>query len=584
MEIRSTRATLRAAPAGQVPEIPEGAPFVVGEELGSGGMGAVLSARQVRLGREVAVKRAHTASPTMTAALRQEAWVMGRLEHPNVVPVYDFARDEAGEPLLAMKRIGGRAWSDLLGADAALPEEARDDPLAWHLGVLLQVANALSYAHAQGILHRDLKPDNVMVGAFGEVYVLDWGVATAFAPTGDGWLPQAALQERLVGSPAYMAPEMFVPDPTRLGPHTDAYLFGGLLFELLAGEPPHEGESLETCRREAEAPADIDPDWPSDLAGLVEELLDPDPAVRPGLDEVRARIRRHLAGREVRRLLDSVDGQIAELEVRLAAGAEVAELHDRFGACRFGLERVLDRLPEESRALRLEHRLYDQLVRFELDQQRPEAAAVFLRELVDPDPALRRAVEEALASRDAERARLQAIARDAAPSTGSKARFDAVAVLAAVWLGLPLLLALLGWERSYGRMTFQSLVVLVALGMLFQIHGQELRASRFNRLVFTVIACSPSFGLVILLALWLQDAPVTTMITIRAVVDACLLLVAMLALDLTLVPVGVFYLGVSLLTARWPEHATPLLVGGTLVWSTIVLLRWRRALPGSVEV
>ncbi len=152
------------APGGEVP------PFELGQVLGEGGMGIVFEAVQTSLERTVAVKtlRPHAGQPDDALQLLREGRVTGLLEHPNVVPVHTLGRDSDGRPLIVMKRIDGTPWSSSI-AGVTVEERTSAAFLREHLGVLLQVAGALHFAHTVGILHRDVKPDNVMIGAFGEV-------------------------------------------------------------------------------------------------------------------------------------------------------------------------------------------------------------------------------------------------------------------------------------------------------------------------------------------------------------------------------------------------------------------------------
>ena len=168
--------------------------------LGEGGMGVVHLEKQVALDRKVAIKflRADTRTAHDVEALLSEAWRAGALEHPNILPIHALSLDEAGYPVIVMKRIEGVTWQALLRDPAAMAAHAPGKhPLDEHLRILQQVCNAAHFAHTRGIVHRDLKPENVMVGSFGEVYVVDWGLACAPGPAG-----------QLAGTPAYMAPEM----------------------------------------------------------------------------------------------------------------------------------------------------------------------------------------------------------------------------------------------------------------------------------------------------------------------------------------------------------------------------------------
>ena len=154
--------------------------LVTAHTLGEGGMGVVRLARQVALDRPVAVKTLKDAvrSRDMSLELLREAWITGSLEHPNVVPVYDLAMDPEGGPAIVLKRIEGVVWRDLLQDPEAVRQRfGAGDLLDWNLRTLISVCNAVAFAHERGIVHRDLKPENVMLGRFGEVYVLDWGIA-----------------------------------------------------------------------------------------------------------------------------------------------------------------------------------------------------------------------------------------------------------------------------------------------------------------------------------------------------------------------------------------------------------------------
>ncbi|MBM4319214.1 MAG: serine/threonine protein kinase, partial [Deltaproteobacteria bacterium] len=218
-------------------------------KLGEGGMGVVYLAEQVALGRPVAVK---SISPVRQDArtvgiLLHEAWITGQLEHPNVVPVYTLGQDEAGSPLLVMKRIEGVSWREVLSGKALLPagqgDGAETEPLVRHLQVLMQVCRAVHFAHSRGIIHCDLKPDNVMIGEFGEVYVLDWGVAVSLHQERDDSYPLARDVDSPVGTPAYMSPEQAMGQGCRFSPATDVYLLGAILHEILTGERRHTGNN-----------------------------------------------------------------------------------------------------------------------------------------------------------------------------------------------------------------------------------------------------------------------------------------------------------------------------------------------------
>lgn len=186
-------------------------------------MGVVYLARDAGLARDVAVKvLAHTDQEAFFA----EARITAQLQHPGVVPVYALGRVAGGDaPLIAMQRVEGQTWQAMIRTD---PPGGRPGALLHHLRILQRVLEACAYAHDQGFIHRDLKPANVMVGTFGRVFLLDWGLAVA---------ESEADSVEPAGTPAYMAPEMADAQP--LTRATDVYLLGAILFELLTGRAPH---------------------------------------------------------------------------------------------------------------------------------------------------------------------------------------------------------------------------------------------------------------------------------------------------------------------------------------------------------
>ncbi|MBL8860686.1 MAG: SUMF1/EgtB/PvdO family nonheme iron enzyme [Planctomycetes bacterium] len=253
---------LRAAPRGS-------ARFRAIRELGRGGMGVVLEVRDPELRRPLALKRMNprradepdaTLRQHFLARFLQEAQVTGQLEHPGIPPVHEFSVDEDG-PYFTMPVIRGQDLDEVFRR-ARAGDDGWSIPRA--LTVLLKVCEALSFAHAKGVVHRDLKPANVRIGRFGEVYVMDWGLARIAGrdePDPVRWSASGALSSvhtdreqadgsadralqtldgDVLGTPYYMAPEQARGDLARVGPRTDVYAVGGLLYLLLSGRAPYE--------------------------------------------------------------------------------------------------------------------------------------------------------------------------------------------------------------------------------------------------------------------------------------------------------------------------------------------------------
>ncbi len=215
-------------------------------ELGRGGMGVVYLARDTTLDREVALKIVDRPS-----GAGNEARIIARLEHPGIVPVHDFGELPDGRLFYAMKRVRG----DRLDRWAA---SGRD--LVERLAVFLRVCDAVAFAHAHGVVHRDLKPENVMVGQFGEVLVLDWGVALELRNAESGVRARGAPgEESIVGTPPYMAPEQARGDRTS-DHRVDVFALGAMLEEIAATSAPilaiaRKARSADPHARYQEVPA-----------------------------------------------------------------------------------------------------------------------------------------------------------------------------------------------------------------------------------------------------------------------------------------------------------------------------------------
>ena len=215
---------------GSVDDKGQRADYELSEVIGEGNMGTVWSARQSSLDREVAVKLPKRAAGGTLGREQfiSEVVVTGQLDHPNIVPIYDMGRDEAGQLFYAMKRVEGRPW------DACMHEPGRTRQE--NVEILMKVCDAIRFAHDRGVIHRDIKPQNIMVGKYGEVSVMDWGIALRLPGQGKS---ASVIKLSPAGTPAYMAPEMATANAADIGPHTDVYLLGAVLYEIITREPPH---------------------------------------------------------------------------------------------------------------------------------------------------------------------------------------------------------------------------------------------------------------------------------------------------------------------------------------------------------
>lgn len=236
-------------------------------ELGRGGMSSVHAARDLQLLRSAALKVMHPQAAASSVNHQQfivEARITAQLDHPSVVPVYEFGQDADGVPYITMRQIGGQTLESLIHADPG--ERLAPDNLRQVVRVLLRVCEALGYAHSRGVVHRDVKPSNVMIGDFGEVYIMDWGVALADPALAQGEAVRITAphepgveQAATVGTPAYMAPELTVDDLRQQGPWTDIFGVGATLYHVLAGQPPYGNQGQLSAVMAAAARGDRAP-------------------------------------------------------------------------------------------------------------------------------------------------------------------------------------------------------------------------------------------------------------------------------------------------------------------------------------
>jgi len=435
----------------------EASDLTVLKTLGTGGMGEVMLATQRALGREVALKRLSPHSPRDAAPeLLREALITGRLEHPNIVPVHMLAVSQEGEPFFVMKRIEGTPWRKLLKDPAALQRLSREssaEPLVLHLDIFLAVCDAVAFAHSRGVLHRDLKPDNVMVGAFGEVYVLDWGIAVGL--TRDAGLPVAGEITAVTGTPAYMAPEMAAADGKALGVQTDVFLLGATLFELLLGRPPHVGDSpldtLELAWRWKGPPADAA--VPEGLGEVLARAMARAPRDRyASVDELRGAVVQFLRHRDAVTLAVEAKARAQALSALLSApGApDDAEVHAVFSEARFGYSQALRIWPEYAAALRGRDEVTAAMVRYELRCERPAAARALLLAAA-PSPALEAEIA-ALEARLAERQTRLSALEQALDLDTAVAQRGAIALVQG--LAIALFIVAMGVLQRRGLFTF----------------------------------------------------------------------------------------------------------------------------------
>lgn len=369
------------------------------DRIAEGGMGQVRLAEQVSLGREVAVKSLlpHRRSSAHIEALTREARIVGRLEHPNIVPIHALGWDDEHGPVLVMKRVEGEEWGDVLERERDAEGGALSEHfLARHLRILIEIANAIAFAHSRGVIHRDVKPGNVMLGPYGEIYLLDWGVAFAVE---DGVPPS----NQLVGTPSYMAPEMVEGAP--VGATTDVYLLGATLHRILTGSNRNGGETMEEVllsawRASSQGyPAVV----PPGLAAICNRACARDAAERyASADAFREAIEEFLRYRSASLAMERAERDeraFLSLLDEPASREQRAAVASRYNGARYGFEEARREWPENERAREGLARIIERMARYELERGDLHAASALLDEHEGDLPELRGAVAQEEARR-----------------------------------------------------------------------------------------------------------------------------------------------------------------------------------------
>jgi serine/threonine-protein kinase len=264
--------------------------------LAKGGSAVLQTCRDSNLGRTVVMKTLHphlAQSEYMKARFLREARVTAQLQHPATVPVYELGHDVEGRLYFTMKKVEGETLREILDKQSlGDPKAIATYNLERMLGTIIQVANALSYAHVHGVVHRDVKPENILIGSYGEVVLLDWGVAKVWA-NDDSELKEEVEHEILTdpgqrpGTPLYMSPEQIRGGGDNIDARTDVYGIGAVLYEILTLKEPHRGENInetfEMILKESTVPAhERNPkrQVPKLLSAITMRALEKEPTMR----------------------------------------------------------------------------------------------------------------------------------------------------------------------------------------------------------------------------------------------------------------------------------------------------------------
>ncbi len=414
-------------------------------EIARGGMGAIFKGRDNDLGRELAIKvllDQHREAPDVVQRFVEEAQIGGQLQHPGIVPVYELGQFADRRPFISMKLVKGETLSALLDRRPDASAER-----AKFLGIFQQICQTMAYAHSRGVIHRDLKPANVMVGAFGEVQVMDWGLAKVLIAAGErkGEKPQApqpptsvvrtrrsmgsdtpivgdsqTIAGSVLGTPAYMPPEQALGEVDQLDERADVFALGAILCEILTGRPPYVGADpsavfrlatrgkLDDCFQRLDASG-----AETELLAIARNCLAAEPQDRPrDAGEVARRVTSHLAS--VAERLRTAEVERAAAEAKAAAerrarrrvlilSSIVVALIALAGAQAWRVQSQQARVKEETarREVRLRESVESALAQVRELQRAdrlPEARAVLNRVAGEVDPAAPSEVKAMFAS------------------------------------------------------------------------------------------------------------------------------------------------------------------------------------------
>lgn len=528
--------------------------------LGLGGSGVVELGNQRSLGRDIAVKRVH--NPSDERAVREllrEASITARLAHPAIVPVHRVFEETGLGPVVVMRYVDGRTWRSTLQGPVA-PER-----VAEQVRTVIELCYALEYAHSQEVLHLDLKPDNVLVGSYGEVYLIDWGIAMD--------LRQEPVRERVCGTPAYMAPEMLDPERAAISVRSDVYLLAGSLFEALHGHPPHRSPVIVEAMQAALRPVE----WPStqrvpiELDRILRRALSQDPEDRhPDVRSLRAELEAFLTHQDAERLLCRVSEELRDAR-RTIDRKTLKTLSDR-------VETALELWPSSQTA----HRLLREITARRVEVALREKDLAEAQRLVDgevPLPGrLVLAVEqlEGIARQNAEH--LAGLTLHDQPSLDGQERVLQGFLALSMVLGGALLFLRTGPLFQPAELLVQLGVLIVGWAALLGLRWKDVSgtwAARAAVQTVTVVMAGMLFNRVIGWRLGTAGVDVVR-------VDLLLAGVAFVLrshLHFAFIPTGLVFLTCSAAASLYPEHARTIILVAPALATAAALRFWRRRGP-----
>jgi eukaryotic-like serine/threonine-protein kinase len=459
-------------------------------------------------------------------------------------------------------------WGELMFDAAEVRKRfGEENLLEWNLRILQQVCNAVHFAHSHKIIHRDLKPENVMIGEFGEVYVLDWGLAVSLVDDGTGRLPLVSETNKLAGTPCYMAPETIEGVNAPLSERTDIYLLGSILFEIMTGHPPHMGETQEEIVASVlRSYPDIPVSAPSELARICRRAMLPDPSRRyRSADQLRNEINRFIQHQGSTRLEVKAQERLDELlEALSAKNPEQPDssqhLYNLFGECRFAYRQAAELWSENEAAIRGLRRATEAMVEYELGRGEVGAAATLMAELDKPSAELQQRMRDAVAARQKEQqriAKLEVMGRQLDMGIGQGRRTLGAVVLGVSWTVSPLLghyvIERLGWSDSHWPPIAALAALLVVIAAVRWFGRADLMETAISRRLLGAAFVAIFSTIVIEVAAIIGGISVPLSESLWPFGWFCVSAILAITVDRRLIPMTLGFVATLFATAAWPD-------------------------------
>lgn len=445
----------------------DGASYVkIGDFLAEDAFSVFYAARQNSMRRQVTVRTVHPNRRSRKASARvlRDGWMLGALEHPNIIPVHGIGKDENADPIVVLKHTRTVSWEEVLstpghalGADGA-------DRLEFQIRRLLDVCAAAGHAHELGVVHRDIKTANVLLDEDGTVYLHGWHLSVKLVGDGSGRFPLASEQHQIAGTPAHMAPELATKNFSALSARTDVYLLGATLHHAVTGRPRHLGENVFDAFFSAASsePVAYGEDVPEALARILNRCMARDPAARyASAVELADALRRFLRQRPAARLVKHARQAHSEFDRAIARRRRDYIVRELFATAYTAYSEALQFSRDDADATEGLNEVVHRMITYELENGSTSRTRDLLARLDHPPAELARRVADAVRDPDVSRSQSTPapVLRERAQAASASARRLFMYATVVVWTSFGLMF---GAAETFGLMEVTRLSLQVA--------------------------------------------------------------------------------------------------------------------------